>query len=72
MPNRRNSVKSKGTKPEGSKMAFKFEPDERVLCYEPDASKAKVLYDAKVCPTLPITIKSKNCAFNLPLFCFSR
>lgn len=27
---------------------FKFSIGERVLCYEPDLSKAKVLYDSKV------------------------
>lgn len=28
---------------------FKFIIGERVLCYEPDLKKAKVLYDSKVC-----------------------
>lgn len=28
---------------------FKFSEGERVLCYEPDPTKAKVLYDSKVC-----------------------
>lgn len=27
---------------------FKFSIGERVLCYEPDQTKAKVLYDSKV------------------------
>lgn len=27
---------------------FKFSEGERVLCYEPDPTKAKVLYDSKV------------------------
>lgn len=27
---------------------FKFAVNERVLCFEPDPSKAKVLYDSKV------------------------
>lgn len=27
---------------------FKFAVGERVLCYEPDPTKAKVLYDSKV------------------------
>ena len=27
---------------------FDFEPGEYVLCFEPDPSKARVLYDAKV------------------------
>lgn len=27
---------------------FKFVEGERVLCYEPDPTKAKVLYDSKV------------------------
>jgi len=27
---------------------FQFRSGESVLCFEPDASKAKVLYDAKV------------------------
>lgn len=26
-----------------------FSENERVLCYEPDLTKAKVLYDSKVC-----------------------
>lgn len=29
-------------------MKFKFHKGEKVLCFEPDPSKAKVLYDAKV------------------------
>lgn len=29
-------------------MKFKFHKGERVLCFEPDPTKAKVLYDAKV------------------------
>ena len=29
-------------------MKFHFEPGEYVLCFEPDATKARVLYDAKV------------------------
>lgn len=29
-------------------MKFKFHRGERVLCFEPDPTKAKVLYDAKV------------------------
>ncbi|CAG2062909.1 unnamed protein product, partial [Timema podura] len=29
-------------------MKFKFSEGERVLCYEPDPTKAKVLYDSKV------------------------
>lgn len=29
-------------------MKFKFQKGEKVLCFEPDPSKAKVLYDAKV------------------------
>ena len=28
---------------------FKFEAGELVLCFEPDPTKARVLYDAKVC-----------------------
>lgn len=28
---------------------YKFSEGERVLCYEPDPTKAKVLYDSKVC-----------------------
>lgn len=28
---------------------LKFFDGERVLCYEPDPTKAKVLYDSKVC-----------------------
>lgn len=28
---------------------LKFSENERVLCYEPDPTKAKVLYDSKVC-----------------------
>lgn len=31
-------------------MKFKFHRGERVLCFEPDPTKAKVLYDAKVTP----------------------
>lgn len=27
---------------------FKFSDGEKVLCYEPDPTKAKVLYDSKV------------------------
>lgn len=27
---------------------YKFSEGERVLCYEPDPTKAKVLYDSKV------------------------
>jgi male-specific lethal 3 len=27
---------------------FKFSEGEKVLCYEPDPTKAKVLYDSKV------------------------
>ena len=27
---------------------YNFEPGEYVLCFEPDATKARVLYDAKV------------------------
>lgn len=29
-------------------MKFKFQKGEKVLCFEPDPTKAKVLYDAKV------------------------
>ncbi len=29
-------------------MEFKFSEGERVLCFEPDPTKARVLYDAKV------------------------
>lgn len=29
-------------------MKFKFHKGEKVLCFEPDPTKAKVLYDAKV------------------------
>jgi len=47
MPSRRNSTKSKKKTQQGSKI-FKYEPGERVLCYEPDPSKARVLYEAKV------------------------
>lgn len=32
----------------GSAVRFQFGEGERVLCYEPDPSKAKVLYDSKV------------------------
>lgn len=28
---------------------FKFSTGEKVLCYEPDPTKAKVLYESKVC-----------------------
>lgn len=34
-------VSTRGTK-------YKFAVGERVLCYEPDQTKAKVLYDSKV------------------------
>lgn len=30
---------------------FKFSDGEKVLCYEPDPTKAKVLYDSKVVDT---------------------
>lgn len=39
-------------------MKFKFHRGERVLCFEPDPTKAKVLYDAKVtgrARTLPLS-----------------
>lgn len=39
-------------------MKFKFHRGERVLCFEPDPTKAKVLYDAKVtgrAHTLPLS-----------------
>lgn len=29
-------------------LRYKFSEGERVLCYEPDPTKAKVLYDSKV------------------------
>lgn len=34
---------------------YQFHKGERVLCFEPDPTKAKVLYDAKVmfCATMP-------------------
>lgn len=32
---------------------YKFAVGERVLCYEPDPTKAKVLYDSKVSANLP-------------------
>lgn len=35
-------VSTRGTK-------YKFAIGEKVLCYEPDPTKAKVLYDSKVC-----------------------
>lgn len=35
---------------------YKFTEGERVLCYEPDPTKAKVLYDSKVCKTLKFDI----------------
>lgn len=31
---------------------YKFTDGERVLCYEPDPTKAKVLYDSKVLKSL--------------------
>lgn len=31
-------------------MKFKFHSGEKVLCFEPDPTKARVLYDAKVPP----------------------
>lgn len=34
-------------------MKFKFHRGERVLCFEPDPTKAKVLYDAKVTHPIP-------------------
>lgn len=33
---------------------YKFSEGERVLCYEPDPTKAKVLYDSKVRTAVPI------------------
>ncbi len=36
-----NRTRGNGTK-------FKFNEGERVLCFEPDPTKARVLYDAKV------------------------
>lgn len=35
---------------------YKFSEGERVLCYEPDPTKAKVLYDSKVSLTSRIMI----------------
>lgn len=35
---------------------FKFSEGERVLCFEPDPTKARVLYDAKVIIFFPTEI----------------
>jgi len=34
----------------------KFEEGEKVLCYEPDPAKTKVLYDSKVIKIYPLAI----------------
>lgn len=52
-------------------MKFKFHRGERVLCFEPDPTKAKVLYDAKVtgrAQTLPLSPGSRRggAALNAP------
>lgn len=49
----RNSLKidpSKMVSTRGQK--YKFSDGEKVLCYEPDPTKAKVLYDSKVIKVL--------------------
>ena len=47
---------------------FKFEAGELVLCFEPDPTKARVLYDAKVCKNgypwplgLGFSLESRGC-----------
>lgn len=35
---------------------YKFSIGERVLCYEPDPTKAKVLYDSKVSITINVIV----------------
>uniref|UniRef100_A0A0E9QBS1 MSL3 chromodomain-like domain-containing protein n=1 Tax=Anguilla anguilla TaxID=7936 RepID=A0A0E9QBS1_ANGAN len=39
-------------------MKFKFHKGEKVLCFEPDPTKAKVLYDAKVSRTARYIVSS--------------
>ncbi|CAN8012155.1 unnamed protein product [Ixodes pacificus] len=42
---------------------FKFTEGEKVLCYEPDSSKAKVLYDSKV---LELVVEKDNRGRKMP------
>lgn len=45
-------VSTRGTK-------YKFAVGERVLCYEPDPTKAKVLYDSKVSIRIMTSTRSR-------------
>jgi len=40
------------------RVKYNFKTGENVLCFEPDSSKAKVLYDAKVNKILLITSRN--------------
>lgn len=42
---------------------YKFAVGERVLCYEPDPTKAKVLYDSKVSANFPRLIRTYSLLF---------
>lgn len=44
---------------------YKFTEGERVLCYEPDPTKAKVLYDSKVTILCLFLLTFLNNVFNL-------
>lgn len=44
---------------------YKFSEGERVLCYEPDPTKAKVLYDSKVCLIKFLTLSAYKIIYKL-------
>jgi hypothetical protein len=50
-PGRRRGGYGKKRKSPRPKTKCPYEPHERILCYEPDPTKYRVLYDAKVVPT---------------------
>lgn len=46
-------------------LKYKFAVGEKVLCYEPDLTKAKVLYDSKVSVVVAVAVTASACA---PIF----
>ncbi|CAL8081814.1 unnamed protein product [Orchesella dallaii] len=59
MGSRHHSRKKQFQPPTVSQVPHKFAVDERVLCYEPDKNKARVLYDSKVLQVVEKTEKKK-------------